>query len=212
MTDWVKRSTKISTGVQFIFGILSLIGFINIQDKPLFLIALLIADVTVQFLEFCFYIFFIQLTELKTYYRYFDWYISTPTMLITLIGMMEYLNDDDVTINYFLSNYTNEIIYIILMNFMMLSFGLLGELGYASKKLSVILGFLPFLATFAVIFIKFARSDDAFILASVVFLIWSLYGFFALLSYEKKNIGYNIIDIFSKNLFGLYIAIYLLLT
>ena len=93
---------------------------------------------------------------------------------------------------------------------MMLSFGILGELGFADQKLSTVLGFLPFLATFSVIFIKFARTDEAFLLASIVFFIWSFYGFFALLSYERKNIGYNILDIFSKNLFGLFISVYLL--
>jgi len=41
-------------------------------------------------------------------------------------------------------------------------------------------------------------------------IIWSFYGFFALLDYDKKNIGYNILDLLSKNLFGLLLSIYML--
>lgn len=210
MTDWVRRSGQISLVLQFFFGFLSLFGFINIESKPQFLQILLICDVTVQFIEFIFYLIFVRLEDMKTYFRYFDWYVTTPTMLITLIGFMEYLNDENVSLDSFTTTYENEIIYIILMNSMMLSFGLLGELGLANYMVSVWLGFIPFIATFAVIFIKFARSVEAFILATIVCLVWSFYGFFALLEFEYKNIGYNILDIFSKNIFGLLLSIYLL--
>ena len=96
------------------------------------------------------------------------------------------------------------------MNSMMLSFGLIGELGYAPYKIAVLFGFLPFIATFIVMFVKFARSENAFILVTVMCIIWSFYGFFALLDYDKKNIGYNILDLLSKNLFGLLLSIYML--
>jgi hypothetical protein len=36
--------------------------------------------------------------------------------------------------------------------------------------------------------------------------VWSLYGVAAIMPYYWKNIGYNILDIFSKNFFGLYLA------
>jgi hypothetical protein len=35
---------------------------------------------------------------------------------------------------------------------------------------------------------------------------WSLYGVFSTMSYTTKNTGYNILDIFSKNFFGLFLA------
>lgn len=210
MRDWVRLSGKISIALQFLFGIVSLFGFININEKPEILQTLLICDVVVQFTEFIFYVIFIRLENMKTYYRYIDWYITTPTMLISTIAFMEYLNDDTITTQSFAETYTNEIIYIILMNSMMLSFGLIGELGYAPYKISVLFGFLPFIATFIVMFVKFARSENAFILLTVMCILWAFYGFFALLDYDKKNIGYNILDLLSKNSFGLLLSIYML--
>lgn len=210
MRDWVRTSGKLSIALQFLFGIVSLFGFMNINEKPEILQTLLICDVVVQFIEFLFYIIFIRLENMKTYYRYIDWYITTPTMLISTVAFMEYLNDNTISTKSFAETYTNEIIYIILMNSMMLSFGLVGELGYTPYKLSVLLGFLPFIATFVVMFLKFARSQNTFILLTLMCIIWTFYGFFALLDYYGKNIGYNILDLFSKNLFGLLLSIYML--
>jgi hypothetical protein len=35
---------------------------------------------------------------------------------------------------------------------------------------------------------------------------WALYGVFAIMNYKIKNTGYNILDIFAKNFFGLFLA------
>ena len=35
---------------------------------------------------------------------------------------------------------------------------------------------------------------------------WSIYGIVALLPYEIKNMCYNILDLFSKNFFGLFLT------
>jgi hypothetical protein len=35
---------------------------------------------------------------------------------------------------------------------------------------------------------------------------WALYGVFAVTSYTTKNTGYNILDIFAKNFFGVFLA------
>ena len=43
------------------------------------------------------------------------------------------------------------------------------------------------------------------------FIIWFLYGIAALLNYKMKNIMYNILDLFAKNLFGIYLG-YVILT
>jgi bacteriorhodopsin len=146
---------------------------------------------------------------MKTYYRYFDWYITTPTMLMTLVGMMEYFNNPTVSIDSFTRYYKNEIIFILLMNSFMLSYGFLGEINYIKNTTAVILGMVPFLATFAVIFYKFHDSLESLTLAIITFMIWFLYSVAALLDESKKNIMYNVLDLFSKNLFGLFIAIYL---
>jgi hypothetical protein len=37
-------------------------------------------------------------------------------------------------------------------------------------------------------------------------IVWSIYGVAALMSYKTKNIMYNILDLFAKNFFGLYLG------
>ena len=38
-----------------------------------------------------------------------------------------------------------------------------------------------------------------------MFVIWTLYGIAFLFNYKYRNVSYNILDIFSKNFYGLYI-------
>jgi hypothetical protein len=53
-----------------------------------------------------------------------------------------------------------------------------------------------------------ASSEDTFKNAVFYWFVffWSLYGVFAVTSYTIKNTGYNILDIFAKNFFGLFLA------
>jgi bacteriorhodopsin len=41
------------------------------------------------------------------------------------------------------------------------------------------------------------------------FITWSIYGLFALLPDVPKNIGYNILDLFSKNILGVFLSVLL---
>jgi bacteriorhodopsin len=36
---------------------------------------------------------------------------------------------------------------------------------------------------------------------------WALYGLFALLNYTAKNVSYNILDLFAKNFFGVFLSL-----
>ena len=40
-------------------------------------------------------------------------------------------------------------------------------------------------------------------------IVWSLYGFAALLGTKNKNISYNLLDIVAKNFYGLFIYFYI---
>lgn len=100
-------------------------------------------------------------------------------------------------------------IKIVFLNAAMLLFGFIGELGYLSPYLSTALGFIPFILNFKYIKDKFLpSSEDKFKNAVFYWFVffWSLYGVFALTNYTTKNTGYNILDIFAKNVFGLFLA------
>jgi hypothetical protein len=63
-----------------------------------------------------------------------------------------------------------------------------------------------------IIYEKFARySENGKKIFYYFFITWSLYGFAALMPYHYKNISYNILDLFAKNFFGLYLAFILIL-
>lgn len=86
----------------------------------------------------------------------------------------------------------------------------MGEIGYLNTYISVALGFIPFVLNFKYIKDTFLPScpedkQKNYLFYWFVF-FWSLYGVFAITTYKIKNTGYNILDIFAKNFFGLFLA------
>ena len=94
----------------------------------------------------------------------------------------------------------------------MLLFGYLGEINLIPVLSGVLLGFIPFLIYYYIIYKKYAiLSNDGLNIFLYFFIIWSLYGIVAVLPYKIKNMCYNILDLFSKNFFGIFLS-YLLFT
>jgi hypothetical protein len=104
-------------------------------------------------------------------------------------------------------NNKETIIPILILNAIMLLFGYLGEIKLMNNYSAVFLGFLPFFAIFYIIYenyVKFTKNGETlFWYFSVV---WSLYGVAAIMPYFWKNISYNVLDIFAKNFFGIFLA------
>jgi len=174
---------------------------------------LLKVELVVQIVEFIFYVwliyYFSKVSRNITPFRYLDWAITTPLMLITLAAFLKHDGTTMMRLGDFLSNYKGSIITIVLLNAAMLLFGLIGELGFMNLYLSTALGFIPFAFNFKYIKETFLPSnDDKFKNALFYWFVffWALYGVFALTSYTIKNTGYNILDIFAKNFFGLFLA------
>jgi hypothetical protein len=207
--------------VQVITGIIEIVSlFVNV--KVHLIKQLLVLEVSVQLIEGFFYIWlyfkFNQETNV-TPKRYIDWSITTPTMLIELIIYLIYLKDKesgaDVNklnlLNLLIEN-SSSISYVIFLNWLMLIFGYLGEVNIIDTLSGVLLGFVPFLIYYYIIYVKYAReSKDGWKLFWYFFTFWSLYGVVALLPYYIKNALYNILDLFAKNFFGLFLS-YIILT
>ena len=208
----IYESGLLSLIIQFITGIFILFG-INIKipdDKKLFN-DLLKLEFVVQSIEFIFYIWLIlnfnNITNL-TKYRYYDWMISTPLMLITLTALLDQNNYK--SLYEFVNNNKIFLSKILLANFFMLLFGLLGELKIIDYNTAIILGWLPFIYVFKEIYDKFIKTTKDTnttigkkLLYFFFLIFWSLYGVAAFLPYSTKNVMYNILDLFSKNLLGL---------
>lgn len=204
----------ISLIVQLIVGVIDYIALnIDINPKDEFLKDLLRVELIVQTVEFIFYVwlifYFSQVSRNITPYRYLDWFITTPLMLITLAGFLNHDDSKTRRLGDFLYDNTRSIVTIVLLNTAMLLFGLIGELGYLSQYTSTALGFIPFVLNFKYIKDTFLPSSEDKFKNAVFYwfvLFWALYGVFAVMSYTVKNAGYNILDIFAKNFFGLFLG------
>jgi hypothetical protein len=222
----IYTSLILSIIVQIITGIIELTAiFIKVPTNFLLLKQMLYLELTVQVIEGLFYIYwFYNFNNIVniTPKRYFDWAFTTPTMLVTLIFYLIFLeyndNDNDNNINYklnFFELFNKEyytIIIILLLNWLMLLFGYLGEINVMPLILGVSFGFIPFLIYYYIIYKKYVVLNNSGLnIFFYFFIIWSLYGIVAILPYKIKNICYNILDLFSKNFFGIFLS-YLLFT
>jgi bacteriorhodopsin len=212
----------LSITIQIITGIIDFMSlFLKISSKILIIKQLIVLELIVQVIEVSFYIFWLynfnNITNV-TPNRYFDWMITTPTMLITLMFYLTYLHYKENNISeqleffdLFYKNF-NTIIYVVILNWFMLLFGYLAEIKLIPLLLGVSLGFIPFLLYYYIIYINYALlTDDGFMIFFYFLFVWSLYGVAAIFPYKLKNMCYNILDLFAKNFFGLFLA-YVLIT
>jgi bacteriorhodopsin len=212
----VYNSLLLSVIVQVITGIIDAIGlFVNVPYKFSFLKKLLKAEFTVQIIEGSFYVYW--LNDFKnianiTPKRYIDWVFTTPTMLVTLMFYLIFLNTPDNNkgeLKYFelFGKEFKTIAVILILNWMMLLFGYLGEVSVIPITLGVFLGFIPFIIYYYMIYKNYVEIGDTSLKIFTYFVFfWSIYGIVALLPYELKNTCYNILDLFSKNFFGLFLT------
>ena len=210
----IYESGVISLGIQFIVGIIDYLAInLKTDSKDELLKDLLKVELSVQSVEFMFYVWLIlyssKFTKNITPFRYLDWAITTPLMLITLSAFLKHDGTTTSRLSNFLSDNKNSVIKIVLLNSAMLLCGLMGELGYLSVYTATALGFIPFILNFKYIKDTFLTSNkDKFKNAVFYWFVffWSLYGVLATMNYTVKNTGYNILDIFAKNFFGVFLA------
>jgi hypothetical protein len=106
-----------------------------------------------------------------------------------------------------LKNNSTTIIPVLLLNWLMLLFGYLGEMKFIPVLLGVFLGFIPFLIYYYIIYVNYVtQTESGYLLFWYFFFFWSLYGVVAVLPYYLKNSFYNILDLFAKNFFGIFLS------
>jgi len=215
----VTITTNVSIIVQIIVGIIDIVALstINLQEKDMILKEILILETIVQAIETGWYIFVIRKLpqDDMAKNRYYDWLLSTPLMLISMFCYLLYesqleFNPDStpLRLSVIFKEHSETLIRIILSNLAMLSIGYLYELKQISKQVAFWYGLIFLINTFSMIYTQSGKkSSKGNVLFSIMFLLWSIYGFAFLLPTVTKNSIFNIIDLFSKNFFELYIAI-----
>jgi hypothetical protein len=217
----VKDSLKLSFFIQIITLIIGLIVifFTKIAESSTLLREALILENYVQIIEGSFYIWFIYFytknvdKEDIASYRYYDWFFSTPLMIISTVAYFHHNNTklNSVSLNTnllnFISNDIQKIGELLFYNFNMLFIGYLQELKLISLAVSTIFGFFFFGLLFYKMFIYYVKNNSVnYTIFYLMFFIWALYGIAALYKNKIKNASYNILDVFSKNFFGLFLA------
>jgi hypothetical protein len=218
----IYKSLIISIVIQAITGFVEVISlFVNLPKSFSFLKQMMLLEVFVQFIEASFYIYWLynfKYISNVTPKRYFDWVITTPTMLINLIFYLIFLDyknkgiSDNLSFGGLFVKEFYTIVKVLFLNLLILIFGYLSEISVIPRLLGVLLGSIPFLIYYYIIYNNYAvLTSDGVKLYMYFFILWSLYGVVAVLPYKIKNVLYNILDLFSKNFFGIFLT-YLIFT
>ena len=221
---------KISLGIQFLIGGLDIYVLTLPRSREVLLRDLLKVEIGVQFVEFMFYVWMVRQWKSKKslkrilQFRYIDWMITTPTMLITLMAFLG--GTPQQSLLSFIQQHWNFIMYVLILNFFMLWLGLCGEWGTIPQHYAVLFGFIPFIIYFTMIYHRFVHNNPLQQVKEIkeikqfssfkvqmfyyFFIIWSIYGVMGFFPPIFKNIGYNILDLFSKNVLGVILSVMLL--
>ncbi len=207
----IEQSAYASLIIQFITGAVDVFGLtIKVPEDKIIFRELLKIELGVQTVEFLYYLWMVKnITNFEniTPTRYFDWFVTTPTMLITLMAYLDTSNS--ISVNKFIESNGQLIFEVIVLNIMMLIFGLVGEFKGLDVKTSVALGFIPFALYFQQIYSTYVNEKSSFdqkFMYWFFVITWSLYGVAALLPYDSKNTMYNILDLFAKNFLGIFLV------
>ncbi|NDD56039.1 hypothetical protein EBZ39_19605, partial [bacterium] len=174
---------------------------------------LLAVETAVQLIELLFYLIVIQNVQYIDKLaptRYYDWVISTPLMLLTTMVYFQYLynidtNSKTVRLQQFIKTHKGDIVIVVVCNLLMLMFGYLGEINVLDKYTSTYFGFVFFALAWKKVY-DFAKHTQKGVLIFIIQVcIWGLYGIAAMKDNVTKNNMYNILDLFAKNAFGLYL-------
>lgn len=216
MKEYVLLSLDTSLNVQWatlVTNILSL--FQPLPAKDFVLKEILGLETLVQAIELIFYSWYKHHIQDRvvdvTHFRYYDWALTTPMMLFSTMGFYQYLQSsaNPMSLLSFFQENSTSIVFILFMNFLMLLFGYLQEIGFITIVSSTLFGFAALFTSFYTMYEKFVKEAPKQFIFFFVFFVWSLYGFAAMLDNHWKNTSYNILDIFAKNFYGIYLSYFI---
>jgi hypothetical protein len=217
MNGLLVRSIEGSLLVQILTFIMNLFAFtIPLTRWDAALKEILALETLVQTVELVFYGWYrnemlARISDI-TRFRYYDWAFTTPVMLFTTASYYGYLESKEknkkepFSVVQFLKDNLTPITIMVVLNAAMLAFGYLQEIGLLSILWSSLFGYVSLMGSFRVLYEFVAKVPNQQGLFWFMFFVWSLYGVAAMLNPIGKNISYNILDIFAKNFYGLFLG------
>jgi hypothetical protein len=135
--------------------------------------------------------------------RYIDWVITTPMMLLALCSVLAF--NSKLVLKW------TTMLTIVLLNYIMLFVGYLGENGSMERYMSMFIGFIALFSMLSIIFSVFIYPKNIKannVLFGLYVFVWSMYGVVYLFSEEYKNIFMNILDLIAKCFVGIGLWLY----
>lgn len=129
--------------------------------------------------------------------RYVDWCITTPIMLTVIMLVMTNGLKKPLHFRLWIS--------VIALNYAMMAIGYAGETGRLNRGLADVLGFVPFVAVFTLLYCNYIRPRYVFsnyLIFGLYLVVWSMYGVVYMLDDVWKNTIFNFLDLVSKCFVG----------
>lgn len=201
--------------VTTLLGLIALTKELRYEDQ--ILSQILGLEVVVQFIEIIFYVwlaFFFKRNMLRNdvaKYRYYDWVFTTPMMLLSTAIFFIYQSGKEkgmplYSLGDFFRGHGMAYGRMILANLGMLLFGYLHEIRAMSLLWSNTIGFAFFGWSFYELYRFASTSSQNMPIFWLMFGLWALYGVSATYKNTTKNTMYNVLDVFSKNFYGVYLS------
>jgi hypothetical protein len=102
------------------------------------------------------------------------------------------------------------ILVIVLLDWIMLLFGYLGEKNILSKMKADICGFIPFIIIFIILYMIFIKNNNIVInniLFTAYFILWSMYGILYMFDKSVMNTYFNVLDCVAKVFVSIFITL-----
>lgn len=138
-----------------------------------------------------------------TRYRYMDWFITTPMLLLAILLFFHFYQRNELPVQLYL--------WIMLLNTGMLVAGYLGETRKLHRNTASLVGFGFFLAMLALMWfgvVVKSGVEHHKVVFLVFVVVWTMYGVAYFLEPTQKNVAYNTLDVISKSLFGVFMWLY----
>ena len=210
-TDLKLRTAYASLALQTITGILTALAFVVLpsdENGGTDLQTIAALELSSQILEFMWYAYVVFVyKQIITWTRYLDWFFSTPLMLVSTA--LFFLHRQSLPSSELLRG---EGLGCLVCNAFMLFCGYIVEadiVPHRSRLQTVAMGSVFFVGSFTFL-ATFIDEDDAIsiVLFWIIYVVWAGYGLAALLPDTPKNVSYNILDLVSKNMYGIFIFAY----
>jgi bacteriorhodopsin len=202
-TQLHNKSYEVTFIMMVCITVLTYIRSIQTNPESKYSLALQLSSFVTMIASMHYYLMIQNKNNVHTY-RYFDWFFTTPILLIELCLLLDIFD-------------TRFLAEIILYNTLMLLIGFAGEVGYLGLMTSTAAGFLPLLLMFWRIKSKVdAEQTDRIgseagrtrknTILNTFFGLWSAYGLNNLVTNRMvSNSVFNVLDFLTKGAFGLFI-------